>query len=128
MEWLEKIIRWLLMIWISLKKTWSAKEEMQSRTKEEKFFSFDTLWYFCNIMSYKCTEVKTLLHKYMAWSHIFRSRVFSSVFCNLLINLPCFHTTFPTQFQLSISVVSDQEKCGKLERQLMGVSRVKNDN
>ena len=35
MEWFEKIIEWLLMIWSGLKKTWSAKhskEEMQVKT------------------------------------------------------------------------------------------------
>ena len=39
----------------------------------------------------------------------------------------CSHN-FPTQFQQVISAVSGQEECGKLEKQLMGVSRVKNDN
>ena len=38
-------------------------------------------------------RIEYTTNQYTSWS-----RVLSSVFCNLLINLPCFHTTFPTQF------------------------------
>ena len=43
--------------------------------------------------------------------------------CKLLTNMPCFHTNFPTQFQPSISIVSDQKQVEKLERQFKRVSQ-----
>ena len=37
--WFENIFGWLMMVWSDKKKIWSAREEMQSRTKGSKFIA-----------------------------------------------------------------------------------------
>ena len=64
MEWFEKIIRWLMMVWSGLKKIWSEKEEMQSRTKGSKFHSFDTFSYFGYTLSYN-DRIEVILSTYL---------------------------------------------------------------
>ena len=52
-----------MMVWNDKNRIWSAREEMQSRIKEEKFHNFETLWYFINILSYN-DQIKVIIKSF----------------------------------------------------------------